>query len=101
MADKAQLEDRVWGEETLTLLERQWLKSHPVIRIGVHPNVPPFEFIDDQGRYHGITPEYLRLISDRLQVTFQPEYKKDGTPYAWDEVLAAGRRRNWTLFPVW
>ncbi len=99
MADKAQLEDRVWGEETLTLLERQWLKSHPVIRIGVHPNVPPFEFIDDQGRYHGITPEYLRLISDRLQVTFQPEYKKDGTPYAWDEVLAAGRRRELDLIP--
>nr|WP_319495516.1 PAS domain S-box protein [uncultured Desulfobacter sp.] len=66
---------------------------------GAHSSTPPFEFWDDQGRYYGITAEYLSLISDRLQVTFEPVFKKDRTLLSWDEVLVAGRDREVDLVP--
>lgn len=46
----------------LTAAERQWLEHHPVVRIGPDPNFPPFEFLDEQGRYQGIAADYIALV---------------------------------------
>ncbi len=55
----------------LTQEERTWLKNHPVIRVAQDPAWPPVEFADEEGNPSGMAEEYLRLIEQRLGITFQ------------------------------
>nr|MDT0251585.1 transporter substrate-binding domain-containing protein [Endozoicomonas sp.] len=55
----------------LTDDERSWLGENPVIRVLVDNNKPPFSFIDSKGQWQGIAIDYLRLLEDRLGITFQ------------------------------
>ncbi len=55
----------------LTREEHQWLSNNPVIKVIVEKDFPPFSFIDNQKELQGITIEYLKLIEERLGVTFQ------------------------------
>ncbi|MEA4873721.1 MAG: transporter substrate-binding domain-containing protein [Synergistaceae bacterium] len=48
---------------TLTPEEKAFIKIHPEIRLGVDPKFLPFEFIDTDGEYKGITADYIDLIS--------------------------------------
>ena len=83
--------------DNLTEKERQWLKAHPVIRIGFAADRPPFEFIDAVGREYGIVADYLSLVGKRLHVAFIRARKEDGTPLSWDEIQAAGRKKELDL----
>ena len=58
-------------ELRLTGDEREWLDRHKNIRLGVDPLYPPFEFVDEKGRYAGIASDYVRLISERLSVNMR------------------------------
>ncbi|MDW7660347.1 MAG: transporter substrate-binding domain-containing protein [Bacillota bacterium] len=51
--------------------EIEFIKNHPVITIGVDPGFVPFEYIDVNGDYVGITAEYLNLISERVGIKMQ------------------------------
>ena len=57
-----------WTPEELAFME-----AHPVIRLGVDPKFVPFEFLDEDGTYQGLIPDYLEIISEKtgleLQVT--------------------------------
>jgi len=57
----------------LTPTQRQWLDRHPEIPIGVDGAWPPIDFMDRQGRFSGITADYLRLLEERLGVHFLPQ----------------------------
>jgi len=48
--------------------EIEFIKTHPVITIGVDPGFVPFEFIDGNGNYVGITADYLKLISEKVGI---------------------------------
>jgi len=56
---------------TLSPLERDWLREHPVITVVLDPSWPPIEFTDEHGTPSGITADYLRLIEARLGVRFE------------------------------
>jgi signal transduction histidine kinase/CheY-like chemotaxis protein len=56
----------------LTEAERNFIREHPVIRVGIDPVFAPFEFLDDQGNYAGIAPDYLALISAKTGLRFEP-----------------------------
>ena len=58
----------------LTQIEKQWLRKHPVIRVGIDKNRPPIEFIDSNGNYFGVSASYLKLLEKRLGVTFEIDY---------------------------
>ena len=47
----------------LTPEEEAFIKAHPEIRLGVDPKFVPFEFIDTDGEYKGITADYIDLLS--------------------------------------
>lgn len=49
-----------WTAEELAFMEQ-----HPVIRLGVDPKFVPFEFLDEDGTYQGITSDYLEIISKK------------------------------------
>ena len=53
-------------EIELTDKEIAWLADHKIIRLGVDPSSPPFEFIDEGNLYQGIASDYVRLINGRL-----------------------------------
>lgn len=71
----------------LSTEELVWLQQHPVIRVGIDRDFAPYEWIDKQGRYVGMTADYLRLIERRLKVRF--DIVKDKP---WPEILDMAKR---------
>jgi PAS domain S-box-containing protein len=84
-------------EVRLTAGEKRWLKAHPVIRVGVDPAWPPFDFIDDQGRHRGMAADYLALLGRRLGIRFQVITRVAGKPLTWNQVLVWARQRKLDL----
>ena len=80
--------------ESLTQEEQQWLKAHPVIRLGTDSAYPPFEFIDDRGQPQGIVADYFKLIESRLQVRFKRMEKENGSQLSWAQILKAAQNRQ-------
>jgi len=62
--------------------EKEWLKKHPVIKVGSDPNWAPFEFRDKKGNYNGIVIDYLKLFENILNIKF--EFAQDET---WGEMV--------------
>ncbi len=74
----------------LTERERNWLKAHPVIRVGIDHNWPPIESIDSQGRHYGISASYLALLEKRLGVRFEVDYSRRH----WSDSVQAVRNKE-------
>lgn len=66
----------------LTPDEREWLVRHPIIRVAGDRDYAPVEFIGEDGTYQGLTPDYLALLSDLLDVKFVYDTKSD-----WSQAL--------------
>ncbi|MDD3022875.1 MAG: transporter substrate-binding domain-containing protein [Syntrophomonadaceae bacterium] len=54
-----------------TPAEREFIKEHPVIRLGVDPEFVPYEFIDTDGQYKGIAADYIELLSERTGIKME------------------------------
>ena len=62
--------------------ERTWLAQHSVILHGVVDQArehEPFEYYDDDGRYRGLTSDYIQILAEQLAVQFV-EVKKQSLP---------------------
>ena len=79
----------------LTPDEAEWLKAHPVIRVGGETNWAPYEFVDDLGRYQGVVRDYLdeleRLLGVRFEVT---------SSAVWADLMAGIRAGDIDLLPA-
>lgn len=75
--------------------EQQFLKEHSVIHVGIDPEFAPFEFIDEQGQYRGMTSDYIHLLSQRLGVRF--EIKQGIT---WDKAVEQAKRKQLDVLPA-
>ena len=53
--------------------ERAFLTTHNRIVIGVDGAWPPIDFMDADGLHAGISADYIALISQRLNIEFQPK----------------------------
>jgi len=62
--------------------EQAYLRDHPVIPLGNDTRWAPFEFMNAQGQYDGMTAEYVRRFEKILGIRFQPN-----TNDQWSEVL--------------
>ena len=71
----------------LTSEERAWRQAHPVVRLGVTPDWPPFDIRTASGAYHGINADYISLLSRRLGLAIEPRFFE-----RWEEVVANGRK---------
>tara|TARA_R110002096_G_scaffold283328_1_gene477376 strand:- start:444 stop:3986 length:3543 start_codon:yes stop_codon:yes gene_type:complete len=54
----------------LTPEEKQWLSENNVIKVAAEKNTFPYEFVDVSGNVSGIAGDYLKEISERLNVEF-------------------------------
>ena len=81
-----------WNE--LTDAEREWLKQHPVIRLGVDPQWAPFEYVEN-GQYKGLAADYIDLVSDQLGIDMQlvPNL-------SWPQVLSKAQAKELDLLPA-
>lgn len=68
---------------SLNAEEKQWLRMHPKVSIGLDPEYAPFEFFEDN-LYSGMSIDYLNWIETKLPIQF--EYV---TFDNWNQVLAA------------
>ena len=73
----------------LTESERRWLADNPIIRVMVDQNKPPFTFIGESGALEGVGVDYIRLLEERLGVTFQLE-----TESSWTDGLSQAYRHE-------
>ncbi|WP_257280712.1 transporter substrate-binding domain-containing protein [Endozoicomonas sp. ISHI1] len=73
----------------LTEAERRWLDRNRIIQIDVQAHHPPFLFQDEEGNYQGIAVDYLRLLEDRLGLTFRLNPSK-----VWTESLGRAYRHE-------
>jgi len=51
--------------------EKAWMEANPSIVLGIDPNWPPFEYIDENGRYKGISADYIQKIAEITGLEFQ------------------------------
>ena len=51
--------------------EKDWIAKHPVVKIAVDKDWRPFEFIDSNGDYRGLSKDYLKLISQKTGLHFE------------------------------
>ena len=77
---------------TLSETERRWIQEHPVVRLGVDPAWPPFDFIDRRGDHRGMAADFLQLLTRRLGISVElvPDI-------GWNQVLEQARERNLDL----
>lgn len=73
----------------LTPEERQWIKDHPVIRVGADPDYPPFEFFDARDQYGGIALDYLQIIEKKTGLKILTPVKQP-----WPETMRQARARQ-------
>ncbi|MBN1676363.1 MAG: transporter substrate-binding domain-containing protein [Kiritimatiellae bacterium] len=82
------------GIVSLTGEEREWLKAHSVIRLGVDPQFAPFEFVTEDGRYAGIASSYVSMIGGKLGVEFRVE-----PGLSWKEAVQRAERGEIDVLP--
>ena len=79
----------------LTAREKEWLKTHQTLKIGVDPRFHPFEFIDGQGHYAGAAADYMSLIENRLGIDLQvlPDT-------SWQKAVSLAKQKKLDLLPA-
>ncbi|MGV6826265.1 MAG: transporter substrate-binding domain-containing protein, partial [bacterium] len=86
------------GQRTTIVLsdtERRWLQEHPVLRLGVDPAWPPFDFVDRQGVHRGMAADFLQLLAQRLGVSIELE-----PDIGWNQALERARDRTLDLISL-
>ncbi|ARU89874.1 response regulator [Pseudomonas sp. M30-35] len=75
--------------------DQAWIKANPIIRVGVERDSwAPFDVIDEQGEYTGLSGEYLQLLSKRLGMGVEVVLFD-----SWDAAVAALRADKVDLLP--
>ncbi len=73
--------------KALTAQESAWLLSHPVLKMGIDRDFAPYEWIDSNGNYKGLTADYIALVEKYLGVKI--EIVKDKS---WAQILEMAKR---------
>ena len=60
-----------WVHIELTPAEKAFLASHKIIRLGVDPGYAPYCFVDQSGKYAGVSADFVDIISSRLGIKMQ------------------------------
>ncbi|MDO6677044.1 transporter substrate-binding domain-containing protein [Shewanella sp. 4_MG-2023] len=66
-----------------TQKQHAWLEAHPTWRLGVDNSWPPFEFIDDNGVYSGMSADVMSRLTNLIGAEFISPVNKP-----WSQVLA-------------
>ena len=77
------------NSDVITKSEKEWLKQHPNLSVGISPDQPPYQYIDKKGKISGMFIDYLTIIEDRLDYKFKKVNQPD-----WTKLLADAKEGN-------
>ena len=77
----------------LTDTEKQWLRTHPVIRTASDPDWAPIEYFDSAGTPQGISADYLAKLEQLLGIKFKRVKNK-----TWPELVDGFKKGEIDLF---
>lgn len=69
----------------LTQNEKNWIETHPVIKVGVDKDYAPYEWLEN-GEYKGIAVDYMKRIEKIVGIEFQIVKNK-----SWDEIITMAK----------
>jgi len=75
--------------------EKAWIQMHPSIVVGGEVDWAPFDFVDHNGKYTGITNDYLKLIEQKSGLKFQVK-----TGYTWMELVEKFQEKELDILPA-
>ncbi|MBK8814333.1 MAG: transporter substrate-binding domain-containing protein [Methylococcaceae bacterium] len=73
----------------LTPDEQTWLEKHKTIRIAYDGSLPPYSFVNDEGKIDGIALEIMGILSRRLGIDFTIYPNSD-----WTGIYKAAAKRK-------
>lgn len=79
---------------SLTDKEREWIRNHPVIRLGIDREFYPFEYIAQDGAYSGMASDYIQILNKRLGLNMKVVSFKD-----WRETVEKAKRKQVDVLP--
>ncbi len=88
-----QLEDKWFdlpehSQMLFTKEEEEWLKRHPVLRLGIDPNWAPIEYFNINGELSGITADSIRILREKMGISSIEAVKG----LSWMEVLELAQK---------
>lgn len=83
------------NEITYTAEELKYIAEHPIVTIAIDADFIPYEFIDSDGKYKGISADYLKLIEIHSGLSF--EHIPTET---WSEAYNMGLKGQVNLLPI-
>ncbi|MCL4555526.1 MAG: transporter substrate-binding domain-containing protein [Gammaproteobacteria bacterium] len=70
------------GKVSLSASELDYLAKNPTIKLANDIDWAPFEFVDNEGFYQGVSADYFRLFEEKLGVKFEHEKSR-----SWSQVV--------------
>lgn len=79
----------------LTTAERAYLNQHGALQLCIDPHWMPYEGIDGQGQYTGISADYMAYIADAIDhpIVLLPTQ-------SWQETLESAKNRRCDIIPM-
>lgn len=88
--------DNSWLQNDRALIlnpvENEWLKNHPVIKVGSDKSWAPFEFQDKNGQFYGLAIDYMNKIETLLDIKF--EYVDED----WNKLIELAKNQKIDIF---
>ncbi|MEN7972611.1 MAG: transporter substrate-binding domain-containing protein [Verrucomicrobiota bacterium] len=82
------------GKIKLSESEKEWLKEHPVIRIGIDPGFAPFEFLSEDNGFQGMAADFMDLISKKTGIKFNLAQSN-----GWSDCIQAIQKHELDVLP--
>ncbi len=74
--------------------EREWIRNHKTIRLGMDPDWPPLEFAGKKGGHLGISSEVVRIVGQRTGLSMEVV-----PGLTWPEVMARVKKGEIDVLP--
>jgi two-component system sensor histidine kinase EvgS len=88
------LKDSNTTRVNLSTTEKKWIRQHSEISVGGTADWKPFNFVDKNGKYSGISNDYLNLITNKTGLKFNISIDQ------WSHNLKKIRERQIDLLPT-
>jgi polar amino acid transport system substrate-binding protein len=75
--------------------EKVWITGHPVLHLGYDTVWPPVEYVDSEGRFIGISADFMKLLSDIIGVTIKPT-----NPQSWQTTMEEIKAGSLDILPA-
>ncbi len=82
-------------DKLLTHAEKEWLKNHPVMRLGVDSSSYFRGTIDEKNNYVGMGADYVRILEKKTGVSFKPE-----STSTWSQVIEKAKSGEIDVIPM-